>query len=83
MLNEAPDASDLFTSHGTRGGQNNDGMDDEDSKLGSSAVLRTTSGDVQVKLFPSETPRMIENFADTPGRVITTTASFIVSFSVL
>ena len=62
MLNEAPDASDLLASHGKRGGQNNDGMDDEDSKLGSSAVLRTTAGDVHVKLFPAETPRTIENF---------------------
>ena len=37
-------------------------MDDEDSKLGSSAVLRTTAGDVHVKLFPAETPRTIEKF---------------------
>jgi peptidylprolyl isomerase domain and WD repeat-containing protein 1 len=60
VLNEAPDASDLLeASH--LGRTNND--PDSASRLitASKAVLRTTHGDIAIKLF-KDTPRTIQNF---------------------
>ncbi|KAL9187746.1 hypothetical protein ACHAXT_006124 [Thalassiosira profunda] len=61
ILNEAPDASDLLeASHLGRSDNDPDSM----AKLttASKAILRTTHGDITIKLFPKETPRTIENF---------------------
>lgn len=55
VLNEPPDADDLLLDHVQReGGQ--------ESKLGKEAILRTTMGDIHIRLFPEETPRTVENF---------------------
>jgi len=62
ILNEAPDASDLLeASHMGRAG------DDPDSSAllttASKAVLRTTHGDISIKLLaPKDTPKTIQNF---------------------
>ena len=60
ILNEAPDASDLLeASHMGRSG--NDG---EEAQLitATKAILRTTHGDITIKLFPKEVPKTIQNF---------------------
>jgi peptidylprolyl isomerase domain and WD repeat-containing protein 1 len=61
ILNELPDASDLLeSSHLGRSG-----IDANSSSLlttATQAILRTTHGDIRIKLFPKETPRTIENF---------------------
>ena len=59
ILNEAPDASDLLeATHLGRSGNN-----DESTILttASKAILRTTHGDISIKLF-NDTPRTIQNF---------------------
>ena len=61
ILNEAPDASDLLeASHLGRSGNDPDAA----SKLttASKAILRTTHGDITIKLFPKDTPKTIQNF---------------------
>lgn len=55
ILNEPPDADDLMLDH-------MDGKDKEEAKLGKEAILRTTMGDIHIRLFPEETPRTVENF---------------------
>jgi peptidylprolyl isomerase domain and WD repeat-containing protein 1 len=60
VLNEAPDASDILeASHLNRG-------EDPDAPVNlttaNNAVLRTTHGDITIKLFPKETPKTIQNF---------------------
>jgi len=55
ILNEPPDAEDLILDHMQRDGG-------KDSKLGKEAILRTTMGDIHIRLFPDETPRTVENF---------------------
>ena len=60
VLNEAPDASDLLeASHLGRAG----GDPDSDARMttASKAVLRTTHGDIAIKLF-KDAPRTIQNF---------------------
>lgn len=55
VLNEPPTAEDrLLGSHKT--------AQNESSKLGSEAILRTSMGDIHMKLFFKEVPRTIENF---------------------
>ena len=61
VLNEAPDASDLLeASHLGRG--NADGDVETTLTTASKAILRTTHGDITIKLFPKETPKTIQNF---------------------
>jgi peptidylprolyl isomerase domain and WD repeat-containing protein 1 len=65
ILNEAPDASDLLqASH--MGGRGMGGEDHLDAPINhttaTKVILRTTHGDISIKLFPKETPRTIENF---------------------
>ena len=56
VWNEAPDANDrLAALDGGVGAQ-------QESKLGREAILRTTMGDIRIKLFPDAVPRTIENF---------------------
>lgn len=55
ILNEPPDVDDLLLDH-------MDGKDQEEAKLGKEAILRTTKGDIHIRLFPDETPRTVENF---------------------
>ncbi|KAL3773179.1 hypothetical protein ACHAWO_001833 [Cyclotella atomus] len=59
VLNEAPDASDLMeASH-----RNANDLDAPINLTSATkAILRTTHGDITIKLFPKETPRTIENF---------------------
>lgn len=62
ILNEAPDASDLLeASH--LGRSNNDPHGDNATlTTATHAVLRTTHGDISIKLFAKETPRTNQNF---------------------
>ena len=61
ILNEAPDASDLLeASH--LGRSDNDPNVDAKLTTASKAILRTTHGDISIKLFPKDTPRTIQNF---------------------
>lgn len=61
ILNEQPDASDLIeASHLGRSG--NDPNSSAQLTTATEAILRTTHGDIRIKLFPKETPRTIENF---------------------
>mmetsp|Transcript_30156 Transcript_30156/g.46143 ORF Transcript_30156/g.46143 Transcript_30156/m.46143 type:complete len:743 (-) Transcript_30156:109-2337(-) len=55
ILNEAPDAEDLLLN-------NMEGPEGEENKLGKEAILRTTMGDIHIRLFPNETPKTVENF---------------------
>lgn len=59
ILNEAPDASDLLEA--THLGRSN--MNDEPAILttASKAILRTTHGDISIKLF-KDTPKTVQNF---------------------
>ena len=55
ILNEPPDADDYLL----------DNINDDANKeatLGKEAVLRTTMGDIHIRLFPDEVPRTVENF---------------------
>ena len=55
VLNEPPDAEDrLVMDHATAQHQSN--------TLGTEAILRTSMGDIHIKLFPQEVPRTTENF---------------------
>lgn len=54
ILNEPPDPEELIL--------NSQGQAKEENKLGKEAILRTTMGDIHIKLFPNDTPRTIENF---------------------
>ena len=56
ILNEPPDSDDLLLNH------HMDGTNKEESALGKEAILRTTMGDIHIRLFPEETPRTVENF---------------------
>jgi peptidylprolyl isomerase domain and WD repeat-containing protein 1 len=57
VLNEPPTAEDrLLADNGASHHTN------ANSKLGSEAILRTTMGDIHMKLFAKEVPRTIENF---------------------
>jgi peptidylprolyl isomerase domain and WD repeat-containing protein 1 len=59
ILNEAPDASDLLeASHLAK---DND-FSNATLTTATTAILRTTHGDITIKLFPKETPKTIENF---------------------
>ncbi|KAL7553983.1 hypothetical protein ACHAWF_017352 [Thalassiosira exigua] len=62
VLNEAPDASDLLeASHLGRGDEGADAA--AEATTMSKAILRTTHGDVTIKLLaPKDTPRTIQNF---------------------
>eukprot|EP00979_Chaetoceros_neogracilis_P019190 scaffold11948_cov410-Chaetoceros_neogracile.AAC.1 len=55
ILNEPPDADDLML-------DNINGNDAKEALLGKEAILRTTMGDIHIRLFPDETPRTVENF---------------------
>lgn len=58
MWNEPPTAEDRLGMRATDMG----GNQNEASKVGSSAILRTTMGDIHVKLFSSDVPKTAENF---------------------
>jgi len=61
ILNEAPDASDLLeASH--LGHSDNDPESSAKLTTATNAILRTTHGDISIKLFPKETPKTIQNF---------------------
>ncbi|GMH53752.1 hypothetical protein TrST_g8075 [Triparma strigata] len=53
IFNEPPDSEDMIIA-GAAGGAS--------ANMGSSAILRTTMGDIHIKLFGNECPRTIENF---------------------
>ena len=53
VLNEPPDAEDRLVM---------DSASSQAQKMGSEAILRTTMGDIHIKLFTQEVPRTIENF---------------------
>jgi peptidylprolyl isomerase domain and WD repeat-containing protein 1 len=53
VLNEPPDTEDRLVMDGTSA---------QAQKMGSEAILRTTMGDIHIKLFTEEVPRTIENF---------------------
>jgi len=53
VLNEPPDAEDRLVM---------DGASAQAQKMGSEAILRTTMGDIHIKLFTQEVPKTIENF---------------------
>eukprot|EP00804_Cyclotella_cryptica_P028452 CCRYP_019825-RA/>CCRYP_019825-RA protein AED:0.31 eAED:0.31 QI:0/-1/0/1/-1/1/1/0/159 len=62
VLNKPLDASDLLkASHFVH---SNNYYDSSDTKLSTAAtaILRTTHGDITIKLFPKETPTTIQNF---------------------
>jgi len=54
VMNEPPDADDMLVASGGRG--------ESESKLGDEAILRTSMGDIHIRLFPNAVPRTIENF---------------------
>jgi peptidylprolyl isomerase domain and WD repeat-containing protein 1 len=57
IWNEAPTAQDqLLASEGTTGGRSK-------AKSNAKAILRTTMGDIHIKLFP-EVPKTLENFCE-------------------
>lgn len=53
VLNEPPDAEDRLAM---------DGAASQAQKMGSEAILRTSMGDIHIKLFTQEVPRTVENF---------------------
>jgi peptidylprolyl isomerase domain and WD repeat-containing protein 1 len=55
ILNEPPDMDDLILT-------NMEGHGKKKSILGKEAILRTTMGDIHIRLFPNETPKTVENF---------------------
>jgi len=55
ILNEPPDVDDLLL-------QDMEGKVDESRGLGKEAILRTTMGDIHIRLFTNETPKTVENF---------------------
>jgi peptidylprolyl isomerase domain and WD repeat-containing protein 1 len=62
ILNEQPDASDIIdASHLGRSG-NGANSSSQQLTTATQAILRTTHGDIRIKLFPKETPRTIQNF---------------------
>jgi len=54
VMNEPPDADDMLVAGGGRSASEN--------KLGNEAILRTTKGDIHIRLFPNAVPRTVENF---------------------
>jgi len=60
ILNEPPDAEDLLLNNLHSGNAHHD--QDGIPILGNEAILRTTMGDIHIKLFPDDTPRTVENF---------------------
>ena len=60
VMNEAPDASDLLEA--SHMGRNDDTDAAANLTTATKAVLRTTHGDISIKLFPKETPKTISNF---------------------
>ena len=55
ILNEPPDVDDLLL-------KDMEGSADQERGLGKEAILRTTMGDIHIRLFANETPKTIENF---------------------
>ena len=55
ILNEPPDVDDLLF-------KNMEGAAAQERGLGQEAILRTTMGDIHIRLYPNETPKTIENF---------------------
>ncbi len=55
ILNEPPDVDDLLL-------KDMEGNVGEDRGLGNEAILRTTKGDIHIRLFANETPKTVENF---------------------
>jgi peptidylprolyl isomerase domain and WD repeat-containing protein 1 len=55
ILNEPPDVDDLLL-------RGMEGTVDQDRGLGKEAILRTTVGDIHIRLFGNKTPKTAENF---------------------
>lgn len=55
ILNEPPDVDELLL-------KDMEGNVGEDTGLGNEAILRTTKGDIHIRLFANETPKTVENF---------------------
>ena len=60
ILNEQPDASDILDA--SHLGRSDDPNSSSQLTTATQAILRTTHGDIRIKLFPKETPRTIQNF---------------------
>lgn len=56
ILNEPPDTNDLPWQDFEGGGRG------KESVLGKEAVLRTSMGDIRIRLFPNDVPHTVENF---------------------
>lgn len=56
ILNEPPDVNDITWQNVERGGSG------KHAALGKEAVLRTSMGDIRIRLFPDDVPRTVENF---------------------
>jgi peptidylprolyl isomerase domain and WD repeat-containing protein 1 len=59
IWNEPPSAEDRL---GMQGGDLGGNYENEAKKIGSTAILRTTMGDIHIKLFATDVPKTIENF---------------------
>jgi peptidylprolyl isomerase domain and WD repeat-containing protein 1 len=67
VLNEKPRPEDLIALGGGEGGAEGGDGDGDDVALPACAVLRTTAGDITLRLFPEHAPKAVENFT-THGR---------------
>jgi peptidylprolyl isomerase domain and WD repeat-containing protein 1 len=62
VWNEPPDAQEQLGGAMWAGMNRQNQGTNESSKLGKEAILRTTLGDIHIKLFPEQVPKTIENF---------------------
>lgn len=62
VWNEPPDAQEQLGGAMWAGMNRQQQTAKESSKLGKEAILRTTMGDIHIKLFPEHVPKTIENF---------------------
>ena len=60
IQNEPPDSSDVLLLPNSN--YNNSQEDNELSKIPKEAIIRTSLGDIHIKLFPIQCPKTIENF---------------------
>lgn len=67
VLNERPRPEDLIALGGGGGGEGGAEDDSDELSLPACAVLRTTAGDITLRLFPEHAPKAVENFT-THGR---------------
>lgn len=62
ILNEMPDDVDLSSSGASRTDKGGRGGGVPETTLPTKAVIRSSHGDIHLKLFPTECPRTVENF---------------------